>query len=65
MPIKKVKSWAWESFWIVQGIFAWLVFPFLGALLGVPQGMGLFELLGTRAERSNRSFTVYSGASAV
>ena len=47
MPIKKVKSWAWESFWIVQGIFAWLVFPFLGALLGVPQGMGLFELLGS------------------
>lgn len=47
VPIKKVKSWAWESFWIVQGIFAWFVFPFLGALLGVPQGMGLFELLGS------------------
>ena len=47
VPIKKVKSCAWESFWIVQGIFAWLVFPFLGALLGVPQGMGLFELLGS------------------
>ena len=47
VPIKKVKSWAWESCWIVQGIFAWLVFPFLGALLGVPQGMGLFELLGS------------------
>lgn len=46
VPIKKVKSWAWESFWIVQGIFAWLVFPFLGAQLGVPEGMGLFELLG-------------------
>ena len=46
VPIKKVKSWAWESFWIVQGIFAWLVFPLLGALLGVPEGMGLFELLG-------------------
>lgn len=47
VPIKKVKSWAWESFWIVQGIFAWLVFPFLGALLGVPAGMGLFELLAS------------------
>ena len=35
VPIKKVKSWAWESFWIVQGIFAWLVFPLLGALLGL------------------------------
>lgn len=47
VPINKIKNWAWESFWIVQGIFAWLVFPFLGALLAVPQGMGLFELLGT------------------
>ena len=47
VPIKKVKSWAWESFWIVQGIFAWLVFPFLGALLGVPAGMGLFDLLAS------------------
>lgn len=47
VPINKVKSWAWESFWIVQGIFAWLVFPFLGAQLGIPEGMGLFELLGS------------------
>ena len=46
VPINKVKNWAWESYWIVQGIFAWLVFPLLGALLGVPEGMGLFELLG-------------------
>lgn len=46
VPINKVKNWAWESFWIVQGIFAWLVFPLLGALLGVPEGMGMFELLG-------------------
>ncbi|KAA6345904.1 L-rhamnose-proton symporter [termite gut metagenome] len=33
VPIKKVKNWEWENFWLVQGIFAWLVFPFLGALL--------------------------------
>ena len=36
VPIKKVKEWSWESFWLVQGIFAWLVFPLLGALLAVP-----------------------------
>jgi L-rhamnose-H+ transport protein len=35
VPIKKVKSWSWESFWLVQGVFAWLVFPFLGSLLAV------------------------------
>ncbi len=41
VPIKKVKGWSWESFWLIQGVFAWLVFPFLGALLAVPEGSSL------------------------
>lgn len=45
VPIKKVRDWSWESFWLVQGIFAWLVFPFLGALLAVPAGHSLCDLL--------------------
>lgn len=44
VPINKVKHWSWESFWLVQGIFAWLVFPLLGALLAIPAGSNLFEL---------------------
>ena len=47
VPIKKVKSWAWESFWLVQGIFAWLLFPYLGALLAVPEGHSLMEVLSS------------------
>ena len=47
VPIKKVKEWSWESFWLLQGVFAWLVFPLLGALLGIPQGSSLFDLWGT------------------
>ncbi len=46
VPIKKVKEWSWESFWLIQGVFAWLVFPFLGSLLGVPEGGSLFDLWG-------------------
>ena len=46
VPIKKVKEWSWESFWLVQGVFAWLVFPFLGSLLGIPAGGSLFDLWG-------------------
>ena len=46
VPINKVKEWSWESFWLVQGVFAWLVFPFLGSLLGVPAGGSLFDLWG-------------------
>jgi L-rhamnose-H+ transport protein len=45
VPIKKVKDWAWESFWLVQGAFAWLVFPFLGALLAVSAGSSLLDIL--------------------
>ena len=22
VPIKKVKEWSWESFWLLQGVFA-------------------------------------------
>lgn len=32
---------------MVQGIFAWLVFPLLGALLAVPEGGSLFSLLSS------------------
>jgi len=45
VPIKKVKNWAWETFWLTQGLFAWLVFPFLGALLAVPEGSTLGSIL--------------------
>jgi L-rhamnose-H+ transport protein len=45
VPIKKIKDWSWESFWLTQGIFAWLIFPFLGALLAVPEGSSLWQIL--------------------
>jgi L-rhamnose-H+ transport protein len=44
VPINKIKKWSWESYWLVQGVFAWLIFPLLGALLAVPAGHGLFEV---------------------
>lgn len=47
VPINKVKTWAWESFWLVQGVFAWLVFPYLGALLAVPEEHSLLEVLAS------------------
>ena len=44
VPINKIKSWSWESYWLIQGVFAWLVFPFLGALLAVPEEESLFAM---------------------
>ena len=46
VPINRVRGWSWENFWLVQGIFAWLVFPFLGAMAAIPEGSSLFALLG-------------------
>ncbi len=50
VPINKIKSWSWESYWIIQGLFAWILFPLLGALLAVPQGHSLFEVYSSNPE---------------
>ncbi|PBQ31377.1 L-rhamnose/proton symporter RhaT [Sphingobacteriaceae bacterium] len=42
LPYKKVKGWAWESYWIVGGLFSWLIVPPLAAWLTVP---GFFEII--------------------
>ncbi|MDR2814906.1 MAG: L-rhamnose/proton symporter RhaT [Prevotellaceae bacterium] len=55
VPIKKVKSWGWENFWLVQGIFAWLVFPFLGALLAVSAEASLYDILSVDAAATLKS----------
>jgi L-rhamnose-H+ transport protein len=47
VPINKIKEWSWESYWIVQGVFAWLILPLLGALLAVPSGHSLCELFAS------------------
>jgi len=38
VPFKKVKVWAWESYWIVQGVAAWLIVPWIFAYFTVPSG---------------------------
>ncbi len=54
VPINKIKDWSWESYWIVQGVFAWLILPLLGALLAVPAGHSLFELF-----TADQSFNIW------
>ncbi|RZK41011.1 MAG: L-rhamnose/proton symporter RhaT [Pedobacter sp.] len=39
IPYKKVKGWAWESYWIVGGVFSWLIVPPLAAYLTIPNFM--------------------------
>jgi L-rhamnose-H+ transport protein len=42
VPIKKVRDWSWETYWIVQGIVAWIVGPWVLALCTVP---GVWDVL--------------------
>ena len=43
VPINKIRNWSWESYWIVQGVFAWLLFPLLGSLLSLSGTGGSFS----------------------
>jgi L-rhamnose-H+ transport protein len=38
VPFNKVRSWAWESYWIAQGVAAWLIAPLLFAFIFIPKG---------------------------
>ena len=60
VPINKIKGWSWESYWLVQGVFAWLVFPLLGSLLAVPAGHSLCELF-TAGNSFNILMTILFG----
>jgi L-rhamnose-H+ transport protein len=49
LPFRRVKHWAWESYWIVGGVFSWIVAPWMIALLAVPH---LLTTLRTAPSRS-------------
>ncbi|MCE6988239.1 L-rhamnose/proton symporter RhaT [Dyadobacter sp. CY323] len=36
IPYKRVRGWAWESYWIVGGLFSWFIVPPLAAYLTIP-----------------------------
>ena len=44
LPYQKISKWSWESYWLLQASFAWLIMPFLIGIITVPQ---LFTVLRT------------------
>ncbi|BDI32854.1 sugar:proton symporter [Capsulimonas corticalis] len=36
IPYKQVRRWSWETYWLVGGVFSWLIMPSLMASLLVP-----------------------------
>jgi len=49
IPFKKVQKWAWESYWLVGGLFSWIVTPSVVGFLTCP---GLLKVLGSAPSRS-------------
>jgi len=43
IPYKKVKGWAWESYWIVGGLASWLIIPPIAAYLTIPGFMDIIK----------------------
>ena len=43
IPYKRVQGWAWESYWIVGGVFTWLIMPWLAAVLTVPDVLAVLR----------------------
>ncbi len=41
VPYKRVRGWAWETFWLVGGFFSWIVAPWVVALATTPDALGI------------------------
>jgi L-rhamnose-H+ transport protein len=48
-PLKKLINWSWETSWLVQGLFAWIIGPWVVAMITVPH---LFEIIGQSPSHS-------------
>src|SRR4029453_8207769 len=57
IPYKKVKGWAWESYWIIGGLFSWLIVPPLAAWLTIP---GFWDIIA-RANNATLGYTYLFG----
>lgn len=51
VPFKKVKQWSWESYWIMQGVAAWLLAPWIFALVAISPGT-LMDIMGETPSRT-------------
>jgi len=60
VPIKKIRSWSWESYWIMQGLFSWILVPILFAWLTVPSGT-LGSILN-QSPASAKGWAIFYGA---
>ncbi len=49
LPFRGIRHWSWEIYWLLQGVFSWIVAPAVVATLLVP---GWWHLLGAAPSHS-------------
>ncbi len=54
LPFKGVRQWAWESYWLIGGIFSWIVSPIIVAMFLNPHLLDIY-----RAAPGNALFWTY------
>ncbi|MCK4856210.1 MAG: hypothetical protein KAT31_18150, partial [Bacteroidales bacterium] len=43
VPFQKVRNWSWESYWIIQALFAWMIMPVILGFFTVPDLITVFK----------------------
>ncbi|MBS1976747.1 MAG: L-rhamnose/proton symporter RhaT [Bacteroidetes bacterium] len=57
IPFRKVKGWSWETYWVIGGLFSWLIVPPLAAWFTLP---GFREIIASSSPRTIE-FTILFG----
>lgn len=57
IPFSRVMNWSWETFWIIGGVFSWIVAPWALALVIVPETLEILY----QAELSSILWTFFFG----
>ena len=43
IPFKRVRGWAWETYWLVGGLFIWVICPAIIAFVTVPNLLDVYR----------------------
>jgi L-rhamnose-H+ transport protein len=49
LPLRKVKLWAWESYWLVGGVVSWLIVPVAVVYIVVPDVLEVYAKVSSKS----------------
>lgn len=56
IPIKRIKKWSWENYWLIQGFASWIIAPWLLSWFTVPDGKLMYIISTSLAEHGGNVF---------